>query len=300
MSYLAAPDKSPRVLVAGIFSFDGAPATAGDILVRDVVVGWLSAHGIAHDVAAAPPFAGGVRLYGVDPGAYTHVVFVCGPCYECEEFSRFFEYFKRCKIVGINLSMIASLDSWNPLTVLFERDSDRAKRPDLVFLTAQKLVPVVGLILVHPQREYGERGRHEEVEAAIRALLASRDVAAVSIDTALANNQGGLRTAAQVESMIARMDMVITTRLHGMAFALKNGVPALVIDAVAGGAKVLAQAKTIGWEPVFTADSINAARLGRAFDVCLTQEARARTQSCCQRAVVLLQGLEDQVLDALA
>jgi hypothetical protein len=288
-----------RVLVAGIFSFAGAPATAGDTLARDVVVGWLSSHGIAHDVAAAPPFGAGVQLYDVDPDAYTHVVFVCGPCYECEEFTRFFAYFKRCKIIGVNLSMVAPLSRWNPLTVLLERDSDRATRPDLVFLTRQPLVPVVGLILVHPQREYGERGQHQQVEQAIRDLLAGRDAAVVSIDTGLTDNPGGLRTAAQIESLIARMDMVITTRLHGLVFALKNGVPALVIDAIAGGAKVAKQARAIGWEPVFTADDLDTARLALAFDHCLTAKARDRTQACRDRAIELLAGIDAQLLSAL-
>lgn len=51
-----------------------------------------------------------------------------------------------------------------------------------------------------------------------------------------------------------RMDAVVTTRLHGMVFALKN-VPALAVDPIRGGAKILRQAEAIGWPVVFVADS---------------------------------------------
>ena len=47
-----------------------------------------------------------------------------------------------------------------------------------------------------------------------------------------------LRTAEEVESLIARMDVVLTTRLHGLVLALKHGVPVVAIDPIAGGAKL--------------------------------------------------------------
>ena len=57
----------------------GMGATAGDLLARDVVCRWLRESGVPHDVALAPPFRGGVDWRAVDPRAYRHVVFVCGP-----------------------------------------------------------------------------------------------------------------------------------------------------------------------------------------------------------------------------
>ena len=56
--------------------------------------------------------------------------------------------------------------------------------------------------------------------------------------------------------MIGRADVVVTTRLHGLVLALKQGVPALAVDPVAGGAKVAAQAAVWGW-PVLLARSGN-------------------------------------------
>ena len=69
----------------------------------------------------------------------------------------------------------------------------------------------------------------------------------VKIDTRLDTNQTGLRTPAEVESVIRKMDVVMTTRLHGLVLAIKNGVPVIAIDPVAGGAKIKRQAESIDW-----------------------------------------------------
>lgn len=50
-------------------------------------------------------------------------------------------------------------------------------------------------------------------------------------------NKGGLRSQDIIMSLISPMDLVITTRLHGTVLAIKNGVPAIPIDPVSGGAK---------------------------------------------------------------
>jgi polysaccharide pyruvyl transferase WcaK-like protein len=42
-------------------------------------------------------------------------------------------------------------------------------------------------------------------------------------------------------------DVVVTTRLHGLVLALKQGVPVLAVDPVAGGARVATQAAAWGW-----------------------------------------------------
>ena len=66
----------------------------------------------------------------------------------------------------------------------------------------------------------------------------------------------------------------MTTRLHGLVLALKNGVPAVAIDTVAGGAKVARQADALGW-PVLAADSLTASELaeGRSSSSCLIEAA---------------------------
>ena len=80
------------------------------------------------------------------------------------------------------------------------------------------------------------------------AWLTTLDCGRVVVDTRLAHGDWrSPATAAQVEAVIARADVAVTTRLHGLALALKNGIPALAIDPVAGGAKVAAQAAAWGW-----------------------------------------------------
>jgi hypothetical protein len=273
-----------KTLVAGWFSFEEMGATAGDLIARDLVCEWLSAIGREFDVAVATPFTGGVDWRVVEPSGYAEVVFVCGPFGNGRPLTEFLERFAGRRLIGLNLSMLEPLDVWNPFDVLIERDSSRASRPDVTFLSQAPRVPVAGVVLVHPQNEY-PGAMHEAANAAIEGLVASRAMAAVPIDTRLDENSTGLRTPAEVESLIAKMDVVLTTRVHGMVLAIKNGVPPLVIDPIAGGRKVMAQARAVGWKLAFTADQLDDAGLEAALDYCLS--AAGRTEVARVRAHVL-------------
>src|SRR6266481_2477666 len=107
----------------------------------------------------------------------------------------------------------------------------------------------------------------------------------VPIDTRLDINSSRLRSAAEVESLISRMDLVITTRLHGLVLALKNGVPAVAIDPIPGGFKIERQAHTVGWPVVLPVGGLTNERLEEAFAYCLTEEARTTARECYRRAV---------------
>jgi hypothetical protein len=288
-----------KVLVAGWFSFEGMGATAGDLLSRDLVCLWLGEGGIPFDVAVAPPFVGGSCLSSVDPTSYTHVVFVCGPFGNGPPVTDFLERFGGCRLFGINLSMLQDLEEWDPFELLVERDSNRTSRPDLTFLADRSTVPVVGTVLVHPQSEYGRRALHERANAAIDRLLANRSVSRVSIDTRLDINVGGLRTPAEVESLLARMDVIVTTRLHGLVLGIRNALPVLAIDPIAGGAKIFRQAKTIEWPAVFKADEIVDWTLNEAFEYCLTQEAREQAVRSRVLAAEKLSSVRDSFTRAL-
>jgi hypothetical protein len=287
------------VLVAGWFSFEHMGATAGDLLVRDVACAWLDEAGRSYAVATAPPFTGGVDWRGVEPREYEQVVFVCGPFGNGPPVDAFLERFGHARLAGLNLSMLDSLEAWNPFDALWERDSSRIARPDLALLSTPAAVPVVGVVLVHPQKEY-EGGMHPAAEAAIDRLLRSHELAAVRIDTRLDLNATGLRTANEVASLIARMDAVVTTRLHGLVLALKHGVPALAIDPVAGGAKVLRQARAFGWPVVYTADALTDDELRIALDHCLTAEARREAALAAQRGMKRLAAVRDEFIASLA
>ena len=78
--------------------------------------------------------------------------------------------------------------------------------------------------------------------------LSSLDCARLELETRLDVRDWRLcATPAQLESVLSRLDLVVTDRLHGMVLALRAGVPALAVDPVEGGAKVTAQARACGW-----------------------------------------------------
>ena len=283
-----------KVLVAGWFSFEEMGATAGDLMSRDLACEWIERSGLAYDVAHAHPFTGGVNWQSVDPENYSHVVFVCGPFGNGPPVVEFLDRFAGRKMIGLNLSMLQDLNEWNPFDLLLERDSSARAHPDMAFLSRQPRVPIVGVVLIHPQPEYGKRDVQVQANAAIQRLVARRELSAVSIDTRLDINSTGLRTAAEIESLIARMDVVLTTRLHGTVLALKNGVPVVAVDPVAGGAKICRQAATIGWPIVLDGESATDEQLEGAFDFCLTAEARDQARQCAAQATTEIEKVRDE------
>jgi hypothetical protein len=93
---------------------------------------------------------------------------------------------------------------------------------------------------------------------------------------------GGPATAAQIESAIAATDVVVTTRLHGLVLVLKNGVPALAVDPVAGGAKVAGQAAAWDWPvllPPAGDPALDRAALDALWAWCRSPEAVTRARS---------------------
>jgi len=192
-----------KVLVAGWFSFEQMGASAGDLLSRDVVCQWVADAGKRCDIALAAPFEGGVRWEDLDSRDYSHVVFVCGPFGNGPPVVEFLERFKTCRLIGANLTMLQSLDDWNPFELLIERDSSREIRPDLCFLSPNRRVPVVGPVLIDSQPEYKSRDMRIAANDALIDLTRSREMAVVRIDTRLDHNSTGLRTPAEIESPIA-------------------------------------------------------------------------------------------------
>jgi hypothetical protein len=188
--------------------------------------------------------------------------------------------------------MPTPLDRWNPFDLLIERDSSVCSHPDMVFLSKKPVVPVVGRCLVEPYQ-----GAIDGLaNAAIDQLTGSRDMVVIPIDTRLDVNSTGLKSPTEIESLLARMDVVITTRLHGMVLALKNGVPVIAIDPEAGGAKVIRQAKTIGWRLAYAADAVNDQILQQAFEYCLTDDARLEARRCAERAITSVESMRRDLL----
>lgn len=291
-----------RALILGFLS------TVGDIEVLEQVQQELSEIGLPYDVApykwrirAADPSWLDARR--VDPGAYSHLIVVCGP------FSRklfheerdIFCRFAHCVWIGVNLSMIDPLEEFNPFDALLERDSTRTAKPDLSLRHRVDRVPVVGICLAGTQPEYGPRQLHDMAEAKIRALLARGNVAVLELDTKFpaSRNAQRIANAAQFESLCARVDVLVTTRLHGMVLALKNGVPVVAVDAISGGDKVTQQAKVMGWDEVFAVETVSDAELDAALMRCLSAGARTNALECANTARGLLSDVDVKLAEAI-
>ncbi len=283
-----------KAVVAGCFSNQDGSATAGDLLAAELVCDWLEDIDCPYDIAIYPPFGGGIDLKLANPEDYTHAIYVCGPFGNRVGEADFIERFSNCCTIGLDLTMLEPLHQWNPFDVLLERSSDLCSRPDITFLSRQKLVPVVGICLVEPYDAPFEQIAYD----VIQRFVASREMSVVSIDTRLDVNRTGLRSSAEIESLLARMDLVITTRLHGTVLSLKNGVPTISIDVGGDSLKVKRQAETIGWPVIFMANELTDETLQEAFDYCMTEEARTKAKECSERATKMVEKIRDQFIMA--
>jgi len=297
-----APHRRGRALVTGHFT------TVGDLEVLAQVEDELIRLG---QPFAVTPFnqrllsmnPGWVAASSLEPTGFSHLIVVCGPFIAryMAQYRQVLEPFRHCTWIGVNLTMTAPLAEYDPFDRLIERDSDRAGRPDLSFLTEVPRLPVVGLCLARPQAEYGERQRHDEAATRLRRLLAEAGVAVVELDTVVPRekNRVGIGTPAEFESICARLDAVVTTRLHGTVLSLKCGVPVLAVDAIAGGGKVTQQAHVIGWDEVHRIDEASDAELAEALRRCLEPAARDTARGCADRARGLLAGFPAELAGAL-
>lgn len=285
-----------KALVAGWFSYVDGHATAGDVLARDLLCDWLEEQGVPHEVAIAPPFAGGRSLDEMGPAEFTHAFFICGPFGKGELEAHFLRRFAHCRLIGLNLSLDLPPGAWDPFDFLIERDSTRETHPDMLFASRQPYTPIVGVCLVEPHPEADV----DMANVAIARLLERHPGARVNIDTRLDCNETGLRSEGEVEALIGRVDVLVTTRLHGMVMALKNGVPPLVIDAVPGGGKIRRQCARIGWPNVLGLDELDDARLDAAFSYALSDEGQLVARACTERARSDVMQLRTRVMEQLS
>lgn len=133
--------------------------------------------------------------------------------------------------------------------------------------------PVVGVILTHGQEEYGygRPRRQGQVAEEVTRWLAAKDCAWLELETRLDTHDRHLSaTPAQLQSVLARLDLVVTDRLHGLVIALRAGTPVPAVDPVSGGARLTAQARACGWPALLPAERLEVRRLDRWWDWCLT------------------------------
>ncbi|RKS04618.1 polysaccharide pyruvyl transferase [Nocardiopsis sp. Huas11] len=291
-----------RVVLAGWFSFLHGEATAGDVGAAEAVSAEIGAHGIAHDIVWSPHFRSrGPTLEEVDPAAYSHLVFVCGPA-AGEQVTELHRRFADCTRIAVGVSAVDPTDpALRGFHAVLPRDAPgREPHRDLAAdAPAPAQVPVVGVTAAPGQPEYRDRAAHARVHRALADWLVAKDCARVPLDTRLdAVDWLHCARPGQFDALVGRMDLVVTTRLHGLVLALRNGVPAVAVDPVVGGAKVAAQGRVWDW-PVLTLDGPDAApdpdRLDRLWRWCLA-EGRAQARARAHTPDGVLNGLLTEAL----
>lgn len=264
-----------RILLTGWFSFVHGEATAGDVLSLDAVRSVLGRR--PYDVAWSPVFRPGeLTLEEARPEAYTHVIFICGPLHG-PQVRWLHERYGRCRRIAVGVSVIDPQDpAATGFDVIIPRDAPGAvPSRDLSALPRFTPVPLAGIVLAPGQDEYGTERRHEWVRDRLTGWLAGQDCARLPLDTRLdSGDWRSFATPDQLLSVIGRLDVMVTTRLHGLVLALRCGVPALAVDPVAGGAKVAAQARAWDWPATLTTDELSAAMLDRWWQWCLSDAGR--------------------------
>ncbi|MFI9648237.1 polysaccharide pyruvyl transferase family protein [Streptomyces sp. NPDC052040] len=269
-----------KALLTGWFSFPDKDATAGDVLALRRVEGVLRGADIDYDVAWSAGFRpAALHLDEARPAAYSHLVYVCGPLHgpQVEELHRRFAH---CVRIAVGTSVP---DPEDPAVTGFHRVLARdgpaaVTEPDLAaHAPVEATTPVVGVILGQDRDGAGEDDG--DAAEALTRWLAQKDCARLELETRLDSRDWRLcATPGQVQSVLTRMDLVVTDRLHGLVLSLRGGVPALAVDPVAGGARVTAQADACGWPALVPAERLSDRKLDHWWHWCLTSGRVAARQ----------------------
>ncbi|EHR49815.1 hypothetical protein SacmaDRAFT_1539 [Saccharomonospora marina XMU15] len=288
-----------RALVTGWPSFLHGEATAGDVLSMRRVADSLRAAGVPTDLVWSPGYRPGVLHFDdADPAHYTHLVFACGPVHG-EQVEWLHDRYARCRRIAVGVSVIdptaAAVTGFHRVLA---RDGDGGGGvPDLSVSARSSRVPVAGIALAPGQREYGERRRHEQVHKALLSWVEGLDCARIPLSTRLATSDWRhCATPDALLSLVQRLDVVVTTRMHGLVLALSVGVPALAVDPVTGGGKVSAQGHALDWPAVVAAEDAGAEAFQPWWRWCLSAAARQEAARGRADGAELVSGLLREVL----
>jgi hypothetical protein len=226
---------------------------------------------------------------------YNAIIFVYGPLtdYTLKPFMNKFANIKR---FAVNVSLIEGNVVGEELNKVFARDSSSTANVDISLATESTLTPVVELIYVGKQYKY-EGQDHKKVEAVVDETLNYLDYARIFIDTKLPNNDYSLKSSGQIEAVIKKMNVVITTRLHSALLSLRNGV--VVVDPVPSSAKVSRQMKMIGWPLLIKVSELDRLALSEAMSKAWKPEYSMLAKSLILQGKNELNTLRDEIIDTL-
>lgn len=279
-----------RVLVTGWPSFRHGEATAGDVLSMYAVHRALADAGVDGELAWSPVFRhGALTLADADPSRYTDLVFACGPAHG-EQIRWLHRRFAGCRRIAVGVSV---LDTADPAVTgfhhVFPRDAGATTTVDLSATMPTTPTPVVGVVFAPGQPEYGGNGRHQQVHDRLTRWLGRLDCATVPVDTRLdTTDWRHCGTPDQLVSLLARFDLVVSTRLHGLVLGLGAGTPVLAVDPVAGGGKVAAQSAVLRWPAILRCPAVLARdgdeTLDHWWDWCSSPAGRTSALRCAAAA----------------
>lgn len=257
-----------QIALCGYHSLPYGTNTAGDILVLQEVISCLSSIGYKCDIITSD------LINLINPLDYEAMIFICGPLVDTPLITNLVNLFKDIKRIAVNVSILDNMQYMsNYFDVVIQRDSIDCVRFDLALGSPVNRTPVAGVILVGIQREY-ETCKHDLARNLVLDSLASIGVAPIMIDTKLPNNEYGLSSVEQIESVISKMDIVVTTRLHGAVLSIRNNVPFIAIDQIVPEGKVTRQLRAIGWKQWFHIESLDVETLSSAILYLLSDEGR--------------------------
>jgi hypothetical protein len=290
---------SKHALVAGHFSIPGGGATFGDIEAQEMVCEWLAQAKIKFDVASnLEDGVEGIKIEDVDESKYDIFIFVCGPWYPHHQIpALLLKKFKHCVKIGVNLTVFEEGNAG--FDYLLFRDNLDNNQADIAFARSQKLMPVIGIVLTLRQSIYGSRQRHLYVKKIIEEYLQKAEVVPIWFDTTANKNKAGLRSGREFESLICKTDLIITNRLHGLVLSLKNSIPVIAIDAVAGGGKVTAQAQALNWPIIIPAEELDSSVLNEKVLYCLNSDLSGKIRESQKQANFSINQTKTQFMNIL-
>ena len=101
-----------KALVAGWFSFEHMGATAGGLYARRALRLARQCRLLVRRSTRSSLRPG--AWLRAEPEQYSHLIFVCGPFDRSWMVTQFLERLAGRHLAGVNLSMLESLETWNP------------------------------------------------------------------------------------------------------------------------------------------------------------------------------------------
>ncbi len=267
-----------KIIIAWWGSIELGP-TIGDQLAVDAVVSWLSQYSCQISVASALPYfhkkAKTVHWSEIDPKNYDTFVFVCGPLvFDYPQFSELIKRFLCCRRIAVGVSILDP--KANELKELFDhivaRDGLLPETFDLALaakrwtsfprLLPKKKISRVGVILRGEQTEYQAACFHENAQKMIEKTLKILSLEGFYFDTVFKPGYG----VREVLKNYDKVDLILTTRMHGTLFAIGKGIPVIAIDQIKSGKKVSAITQKIQWPYLFEAENLTSEQLIEAIN----------------------------------